>query len=184
VVLALLLGNGVAIVLVAALSVLGLHLAIRGRWPPSVGYARSGLEIFVPGMIGWMTVAGPKSMAASAVIESAPMAELLWWIQQNWTVPVVFLSFTLVHYGLTAARRREQLVALRRIANLGYVVVITSLAIVSRPFHAGLLSLLFVIQWPFQAAFQSGYVRWHWQSVQLLALLAMFIAALGARNLP
>jgi hypothetical protein len=183
-VLAVLLGPGTAILLVAAIAAIVCHLVLVGRWPPAVGAARSALEILVPGMAGWLAVAGPTPIAAPMAVTAGVADEAAWWLQHNWLVPVIFVAFTFVHFGSTAVSGRYRLVQLRRTAILGYLIVISAMAVAARPFHAGAVTVLFAVQWPFQAAFQSGYVRWHWQSVHLIALLAMLLAALGARQGP
>jgi hypothetical protein len=168
------------LLLVAVLAVFGF-VAATGRAPSTVGWLRSMLEILVPALVAWLSLGGNTPVAASMAVSAAPFAEATSWLGANWLFPGICLGFLLVHDGATAVSGRATLARGRWLMVSGYALVITLLALAGSPLSAGLVALLFVAQWPFQAAFQSGYVKWHWRSVRLIAFAAMFVASLGAR---
>jgi len=149
-----------------------------GLVPPG-GTARSALEIAWPALIGWLALGGPVVVPAPLMVSAGALeAGALWW-RANWLFPSLAIAFSVIHMAATTVRRREDLPARRWQTALGYVAAIALLAVADRPLGAGAVALAFVAQWPFQAMFESGKVRWHWEATQGIALAAMIAAVLG-----
>ncbi len=179
-----LISAAVLVVVVVALGALW-HIAhsgeARGR---RSGAVNSAMEILIPGIVGWLALGGATAVPASVAPALGLLAEVRVWIDLNWLLPGLMVGFTLVHHGATAVRRRDELVPSRWQMVLGYLLAVSLLVLAELPFHAYLLALAFVVQWPFQSAFQAGYVRWHWKSVEMIALTSMLVAAFGVRGWP
>ncbi len=171
----------VVVVLFGSALAIGAVWLLSGRPPPVLGPLRSVLEILVPALIGWLAMGGARPVPAPTLVNEGLLAAAAFWLRHNWLVPGVFSAFTLIFHGATAVNRRDVLADNRRLIILGYVLAIGLLAATDRPLGAGAVALIFVAQWPFQAAFQLGYVHWHWRATHMLAFAAMFAASVAAR---
>ena len=179
-VVATLLGPPVVTWLSGGVGVLVLCHRMRLLSPHGRGLLRSCFEIAWPGMMAWLALAGPVGVPAVLAVGRNALENAGAWWQVNWLFPTLLLAFTLIHYAATAADNRAALSRQRQLLGLGYLAAVVTLAASDQPWAAGAVALLFVVQWPFQALFQSGRVRWHFEATQGLAMLAMLVAALAA----
>jgi hypothetical protein len=182
--LAGLIGPAVLATLVAGGLLIGLAWLVAGRSPGAVGLTRSLLEIVVPGLVGWLALDGPVAVPAPVgVVEGWPASASLWW-RLNGLFPAVLLGFAAVFHGATAARHRSELAARARQIAAGYVWVVGALAWAEQAVGAGLVAMVFVVQWPYLARFRLGETHWHLAAAQWLAMLALLLAAVAAAPPP
>jgi|GEM_PF-5365612 hypothetical protein len=172
-------GGGVLAMVGLGLGAVVLGYALRRVPPAETGTARSTLEIFVPALAGWFALGGPEQVPAWAVTTSGWLSALGGWIELNWLVPLLFVAFSVVHHGATAAAGQTKMDRRTEIA-VGYALAVLALAVADKPLAAGVVALLFIAQWPFQpSADQHGRNRYvHY--TQWFAMAAMLAAALGA----
>ena len=169
-----------------ALALVGVAMAAARRLaslPPAIdGLARSALMIALPLLIGWVALDGPVSQAPWVGVAEGVGFVARAWLAANWAVPAVALSFTLVHHGATSTTGEPD--GARGFGSLevslGYALAVASLAVAGRSLSAGAVAILFAVQWPFQARLRRGSVEWYFQSTQLLSMLAMLGASIGA----
>lgn len=177
---AALLEPAVLLVLTVVLGAFALAWLLGGQPPAARGAVRSGLEIAFPGTLAWLALAGPVGITAPLAAGNSALENVAAWWQINWLFPALLAVFTLIHYAMTAVHRRAELPRRRRQLGLGYLAAVAALAVAGSPFGAGAVALIFVVQWPFEAVFQTGRVRWHLGATQGFAMLAMLAAALAA----
>jgi hypothetical protein len=163
----------------AMAAALGLGVAAAGRLvaqPAQVGWRRTLLEIGVPAWIGWAGLGGAASVPAALAVEMGFLGDLRAWAAVNWAFPLALASFAVVHHGATAALRKQDLRGRHRELIVGYVGAVAVLALAGHGLVAAAVALLFVLQWPFQASFRHGRVRWHLELAQLPTMAAMVLA--------
>lgn len=177
--LAALLGSAPALLLAAGLAAFFLARLVGGRWPGPGSLPRSMLEIGLPALFTWLVFGASRALPVSLQADQGMIQVGMAWARHNWAWPLVALAFTIVHFASTAVRGRRDLPARRRDLSLGYALAVAALALAAEPWGAGLVALLFVLQWPFQVAFAAGRVRWHFLATQSLAMAAMACAALA-----
>jgi hypothetical protein len=175
-----LLDAAATVVLLVALLLLGVVWLARGGPPAPTGATRSVLEIFVPAVIGWLALGGAKPVPAAVLVTGGPLSGLNTWLAQNWLVPGLCLAFTWVFAAALMGGQRSALTGPRSHLVMAYLLAVLLLLLSGRSLGAGGVALLFVAQWPFQAALGMGRGRWHWQATQGMALAAMVLAAVSA----
>ena len=169
--------NDAALSLTVVAGLLAAGAVVTGAGP--VGWTRSLLEIAFPAALGWIAVGGPLPVPGAVAAQWGWSSALSNWWAANWAVPAILLGFTVVHHGATAVRSRSDLRPRYRELLMGYIFVVAALAASGSGLTAGVVALLFVAQWPFQAAFRHGRVRWHLEATQGLAMAAMLAGLLG-----
>lgn len=176
---AVLLGPEAATVVVGGLALAaGLRRRPGARWR---AVTRTALEVGVPGLVAWLALGGAVGVPAPLRVNAAPAEVAVHWWRINWLWPTVLALFAVVYHNATAVRRRAELTARRRWLGLAYIGVVACLAWADRPVAAAAVGWLWVVQWPFEARFQTGKVRWHWAATERLAMAAMAVAAWAAR---
>jgi hypothetical protein len=167
----------------AAVVALGLVLALSlpgSLWHASAGVRRIALEIIVPATTVWLALGGPDSVPPSASVFGGVGESAAWWWAHNWGFLAVLAAFAAIYHASASVERPADLPGRHRELVLGYGAAVLALAALDKPLAAGVVAALFIAQWPFQAEFRAGRVRWHLNSTQPVSMAAMLVAALGA----
>jgi len=175
------LGISVVVVALVPLAAGATAVVVTGRRPGPVGFARSGFEILVPGLIGWLALGGAKALPpglADQTTLAAAVARQAW---QDWAFPGVLSAFTIIHLGATATWRGGRGAAA---VVGGYLATVAILAVGSQTLAAGAVALLFLLQWPAEARLRGGDAVGHLRTAQWPTMLAMGIACLAAGSGP
>jgi len=178
---ALLVGGAVLAVLALGLGAVGLIALDGGRPRAAAGAIRSGLEILVPGLVGWLAAGGAVQVAAPVLVANGGLAAAGAWAQANWLVPALILAVSFVHHGLSEGGGQAAPTGGRAQIWLGYIAAVAFLALAGRSLGAGAVALAFIAQWPVLALLgRPGDPRAS-RAAAPGAMLAMLAALVGAR---
>jgi hypothetical protein len=172
-----LLGTGVALI---ALITVVASLALRRRQSAlPTGALRSAFEIAMPAAVAWLALGGPVDPPAALAAAEGPTWATWRWLADNGAFLCVLAAFSVIHHGATTAVRRRALDRRWWELVIGYTAAIAVLVWGAHALGAALVAVVFVSQWPQQAAMRSGRVLWHLRQVQWLSMAAMLIASLA-----
>ncbi len=179
-ILAVPLGPAPVLIIAAVGGLVFVRCLLLGQSPAEVGVARSLLEIVVPGIVAWLALAGGQGLPAPEAVRLGLTGAGAAWVSHNWLVPALFAAFAISYYAASTVHRRGDLPRRRLELAAGYLAAIACLVVADHVWGALAIALLFVVQWPFEAMFRSGYVRWHFGSTEPLAMATMLAACLAA----
>ena len=154
-------------------------VALRRRLPARDGWERGLAEIWSPAIVAWTVTGGGAPVDADLRIAAGNLLDIAHWWQSAWPAATLFAAFALVFRasiaevdGPAPGSRRRQILA-------GQLLVLATLALAGSPLATAFVAMLFVLQWPYQAALGAGRSRWHYHATQGMTMLAMFVAAIG-----
>lgn len=178
-VLAVPLGPAAVVLVLLAGAVVLLPWLVIGRPPAEVGAGRSVLEIVVPGLLAWLALGGDVPLPAPEAVRLGLAGGVMAWLAQNWLVPGLFVALAVTYHAASTVHQRGELPLRRLELTVGYLSAIVCLTLAGRVWGAMAVALVFVVQWPFEAMFRSGYVQWHFRWTEPFAMAAMLFGCLA-----